>query len=225
MASFLDTHGIANGLNQVIAKADKHILLVTPYISFPAILFERLLDADERGVETTIVFGKTRLKNRELENMVQLENLSLFYLENLHAKCYSNEKLMVISSMNLYDYSEKNNREMGIQLTQQEDSDLIKDALRECESIMKAAEPIIERKPKYKGNKNYAPSSKAPKKSPQGHCIRCSTPIALDPSAPYCKECYSSWVNYKNMDYREKHCHSCGDKHRTTMRTPLCSQC
>jgi phosphatidylserine/phosphatidylglycerophosphate/cardiolipin synthase-like enzyme len=159
--------------------------LITPYISFPNILFERLLDADERGVDITVVFGKTRLKNREIENLTELENLSLYYLENLHAKCYCTEKLMVISSMNLYDYSEKNNREMGIQLTQHEDAALIKDASRECESIIKAAEPIIERRPKYKGNKNYTSSNnKAPKKSPQGHCIRCSTAIAFDPSAP-----------------------------------------
>jgi hypothetical protein len=34
MASFLDTYGIANALNQAIAKAEKHILLVSPYISY-----------------------------------------------------------------------------------------------------------------------------------------------------------------------------------------------
>ncbi len=221
MASFLDTHGIANALNQVTAKAEKNILLITPYISFPPILFERLLDADERGVNITVVFGKTRLKNKEIEGLAELENLNLFYLENLHAKCYSNDQTMVISSMNLYDYSEKNNREMGILLNLKEDAEIIKDAVRECESILKAAEPIIERKPKYQKNKQYNSKNKpAP-----GHCIRCNTAIYLDQSSPYCKECYFSWANFKNPDYREKHCHVCGNKVPTTMNNPVCNHC
>lgn len=222
MANFLDTHGIAHALNQVITKAEKYIQLISPYISFPTILFERLQDADERGVEITIVYGKTPLKHREIEQLAQLDNLSLYYLDNLHAKCYSNEKIIVISSMNLYDYSEKNNREMGIQFdVKGEFSYVSRDALRECESIIKASETIIARKPKYKSNKDYYPISK----TLEGHCIRCDIPIFFDPTTPYCKKCYWDWVTYRNPNYREKHCHACGKKIATTMNYPLCMQC
>ncbi len=34
--------------------------------------------------------------------------------QNLHAKCYLNEKAAIITSMNLYDFSQVNNNEMGV---------------------------------------------------------------------------------------------------------------
>lgn len=37
--------------------------------------------------------------------------------KNLHAKCYLNENEAIITSMNLYEFSQMNNNEMGIHLT------------------------------------------------------------------------------------------------------------
>ena len=34
--------------------------------------------------------------------------------KNLHAKCYLNEKEALLTSMNLYEYSQEHNDEMGI---------------------------------------------------------------------------------------------------------------
>lgn len=216
MASFLDTHAIANALNQVITKAEKDILLITPYVSFPTMLFQRLQDADERGVNTTMVFGKQMIKQKEVNKLAELEHLSLYFLENLHAKCYANEHLMVVSSMNLYDYSEKNNREMGVQIKFKEDPEMYKDGIQECESIIKASEVLHERRPK---NQKYQ------KASTTGHCLRCNASINLNTSAPYCRDCYTSWSSYKNWDYREKHCHVCGNQATTSMNMPVCKRC
>jgi hypothetical protein len=59
MASFFDSHSIANALDQVIVKAEKHLLSVSPCISFSSILFERLQHAHEQGMEIDIVLGVT----------------------------------------------------------------------------------------------------------------------------------------------------------------------
>ena len=49
----------------------------------------------------------------------------------------------------------------------------------------------------------------------------------MSPNAaqPYCKRCYRSWSRYKNEDYEEKHCHTCGKEHQATMSKPLCLVC
>ncbi len=69
-------------------------------------------------------------------------------------------------------------------------------------------------------------SAPAPKKrAPVGHCIRCADPIPFSTDHPYCESCYKSWVKYKNPDYEEKHCHSCGKAKAATMAKPLCKPC
>ena len=40
---------------------------------------------------------------------------------DLHAKCYLNEDRAIICSMNLYDYSQQTNIEMGILITKKDD--------------------------------------------------------------------------------------------------------
>ncbi len=71
-----------------------------------------------------------------------------------------------------------------------------------------------------------APASIAARKRVQvGHCIRCSDEIAFDAEHPYCADCYKSWSKYRNPDYDEKHCHSCGKAKATTMVKPLCKPC
>lgn len=69
-----------------------------------------------------------------------------------------------------------------------------------------------------------APASSAARKR-AGRCIRCSDEIAFDVEHPYCASCYRSWSRYKNPDYDEEHCHSCGKAKVTTMAKPLCKPC
>lgn len=54
----------------------------------------------------------------EREKLHSLDNLTIMNHPNVHAKCYLNDSSMIVCSMNLYEYSEKNNREMGFCLNQ-----------------------------------------------------------------------------------------------------------
>lgn len=45
---------------------------------------------------------------------MQFPNISLVYVPNLHAKYYANDEAGVLTSINLYDYSFKNNIEYGV---------------------------------------------------------------------------------------------------------------
>ena len=62
----------------------------------------------------------------------QLDNLSLRFLNKLHAKCFFNEDNMVITSMNLYDFSEQN-IEMGVLINKQDEAELFNAAVIEAE--------------------------------------------------------------------------------------------
>jgi hypothetical protein len=77
-------------------------------------MYNCLYEANKRGVETTLVYRENKLTDSEKAKFQSLDNLNLMHHPNVHTKCYFNEKYLIITSMNLYEYSEINNREMGV---------------------------------------------------------------------------------------------------------------
>jgi phosphatidylserine/phosphatidylglycerophosphate/cardiolipin synthase-like enzyme len=53
--------------------------------------------------------------------MAEIDDLKVWQRKNLHAKCYINENKAIISSMNLYDYSQTTNVEMGFLITKEKE--------------------------------------------------------------------------------------------------------
>lgn len=226
MAEFLTTIGTSNSIENIIMDAQKELTLVSPYLKLSKTLFERLKDAANRGVKIKIIYGKDELKPNERNSLAEIGN-ELLYFENLHAKCYFNEFKMVITSMNMYEFSERTNREMGVLIDRQKDKDLYDKAVAEAKSIIASSEIT----PNSKVERRYAAgeqkdqnqlSTFAPK---VGYCIRCETRIQFDPSKPYCPACYSVWADYSNPNYQETVCHCCGEFEATTMEKPVCYSC
>ena len=129
------TTGTLSLLENLIIEAKTKLVLISPYVQLSDILFERLKDASTKGVKITIVHGKVELELNEKNLIAQLKNVELFFLKNLHAKCYFNETKMLITSMNLYDFSKKN-REMGVLIDRQADTQLFDKAVEEAKSII-----------------------------------------------------------------------------------------
>ena len=68
------------------------------------------------------------------------------------------------------------------------------------------------------------PATRSPRRvTVKWYCIRCGD--AAVESKPLCGTCYTKWSVYKNPEYVEKHCHSCGERARTSMDKPLCKAC
>ena len=145
-----------------------------------------------------------------------------------------NDSYALVTSMNLYEFSQVNNDEMGILVSAEDDPELyqaIKDdadlILRRSENVRlnvaridDISEPVQtagETRPSGAGGKTAQPEP--------GFCLRCASEIPFDPVHPYCKSHYRSWAKYKNEEYEEKHCHACGEEHRTSMAKPLCLRC
>jgi len=144
MAKFLTTAGTAYFIEQLTINASSNLILVTPYLQLSKNIIDRLKDADQRGIHLTLIYGKDKLKAKQRNTLNSLDNISIFFCQNLHAKCYCNEKDLIISSMNLYEFSEKNNREMSIKVSKDTDNEIFADAMQEIESIKNAS--LLEKK-------------------------------------------------------------------------------
>ena len=65
-------------------------------------------------VDVRLVFGKNELQPEEINWLRTLPSVHTSFCRNLHAKCYLNEDLCILTSLNLYDFNQANNSEMGI---------------------------------------------------------------------------------------------------------------
>lgn len=151
MAKFLNTDLLNEWIPRLIKETERELVIIVPYIKTSDRIYAQLLDANKRGVETTLVFRENKLNPNEYDKLAALDNLNLMHHPNVHAKCYYNEKYLIIGSMNLYEYSERNNREMGMLLHRAnlDNSDqsfggdresIFEDAIQEINTIIKSSE-------------------------------------------------------------------------------------
>lgn len=140
MAKFLTTVGNSYYIEQIVINSTNTLTLVTPYLKLSRNLIERLSDADKEGIRITLIYGKNELAPQEWKNLYSFENIQIYFCENLHAKCYYNENSMIITSMNLYEFSERNNREMGLLIEKKLDLEIYNDTLKEIASIQNSSE-------------------------------------------------------------------------------------
>ena len=153
------------------------------------------------------------------------------FRSNLHAKCYLNEREALLTSMNLYEFSQVNNDEMGIVVSKDEDPALFDKIIQESRRIMRVSEEIRETvatvnasddPPEIPRQRTQTATVGRPQ---NGFCIRCKTTIPPNPVEPYCSSCFRTWNRYKNPDYEEKFCHTCGVDMETTKAKPVCLSC
>ena len=114
MAKFLTTIDIAAQLQTLITEADETLYLVSPYLQISNDFQELLVSREKKKKETVIIYGKSELNPDQLKFLTSLRYLYLKFYEKLHAKCYINDTKLIITSMNFYEYSMINNKEMGV---------------------------------------------------------------------------------------------------------------
>ena len=233
MAKFINTRKAVAAIEDLIKEAEEKLILISPYLKLSKDFKELLTYRNSKDKITTIIFGKQELNPNEMKFLEGLRFVILKYNQDLHAKCYMNDKQMIITSLNLYEFSMANNKEMGvlIDIEDENDKSLFEDAAKEIDYIDSTSERFkfnteteqennIKEKPKKKDTQ----SSKPPNNE-SGHCIRCNKTIKLNPLVPYCKDCYKIWNKYGDEEYIEEHCHICGKEHDTSMIKPTCYSC
>jgi len=131
MAKFLTTIDIASQLRELIIEADKTLYLVSPYLQISKDFQELLVSREKNKKETIIIYGKNELTPDQLKFLTSLRYVYLKFYENLHAKCYINDTKLIITSLNFYEYSMINNKEMGVlyDIVNEADKDIYSKAL------------------------------------------------------------------------------------------------
>lgn len=137
MAKYLDTSHISSELMELLKEARERIILVTYSLQVNSQIQERLKTKSKLGTlgEITLIYGNTKPKQSELQWMADIDDLKVFQKKNLHAKCYINEKKAIICSMNLYDYSQTTNVEMGFLITKEEDPEAYNKMMEDIDDL------------------------------------------------------------------------------------------
>jgi hypothetical protein len=121
MIKFITGEDLEKVVYDIIWDAENVLLIVSPFIKLDE-YFKRLFDkhVNNNKLHLIVVFGKNEgainrsLSKHDFEYFKKFLNVSVVYVPNLHAKYYGNEKKGVITSINLHDYSFKNNIEFGV---------------------------------------------------------------------------------------------------------------
>ena len=248
MAKFFTTSGISYRLEEIIKQAKREIILISPYLKINDRLKGLLEDQDRMKITIRVVYGKNELQPAESTWLQDLNSVHTTFVQNLHAKCYLNEKEAIITSMNFYEFSQVNNEEMGILVSREDDQALYEEIeedarrlIRKGEEVKLIVNPVIssDETPTYSQVVSATPSRPKPsparkrktstptlERPPTGHCIRCGGPIpeAIE-SKPFCTKDWRSWNRFKKDDYQEKFCHFCGQSSKTSKTKPLCIDC
>ncbi len=142
MAKFLSTTGTNYHLEELIKGASERLILISPFLKLNDRMKELLADKNRLKIDVRIVYGKSELQPQEIEWLRGLTYIRTSFCKNLHAKCYMNEELCIITSLNLYEFSQVNNNEMGILIQRSEDGQLYKDAYEEAQRIIRISEEV-----------------------------------------------------------------------------------
>lgn len=232
MAKFLNTTGVSYQLEELIKSTKERLVLISPYLQFTDRIKEHLSNLNIQKRDIRVVYRENKLQLEENNWLESQIGIRTSLCKNLHAKCYINENAAIITSMNLYEFSQQNNNEMGIWLTKADDADLYKDTFEEVQRLLTISEEIrvtvkkvaADTPPKTE-KKTVEPKQLGSKSSEKltGFCIRTGISIPFDIEKPLSYEAYKKWNEYGDPDYPEKFCHFSGElsNGETSVRQPI----
>jgi hypothetical protein len=218
MAKFINTRKAVSELEDIIRNAGENLYIVSPYLKLSKDFKELLTYRNSKNKITTLIFGKQKLNPDEQTFLQSLRFIVLYYHQDLHAKCYANDEKMIITSLNLYEFSMANNKEMGILLDRNDPTDVqvFEDAMDEVKFIISNRKPCEFNSEKTDASKGVPEKAAAQESVKQvatgnGYCIRTGVEIPFNIERPLCYNAYKSWSKFEDGDYPEKYCHFSGE--------------
>ena len=142
MAKFLNSSGTTYHLEELIKNASDRLIIISPYLKLNDRIKELLEDRNRLKIDIRIVYGKNDLQPEEINWLKNLTFIRTSFCKNLHAKCYLNENECIITSLNLYEFSQVNNNEMGVLINRNEDSKLYADTYEEAQRIIRISDEV-----------------------------------------------------------------------------------
>jgi hypothetical protein len=254
MAKFLNRFQSTDALKIIILEAERQLILISPYVKLNSDLRNSLsTHLNKPELELIIVYGKNEedkrksISEEDYDFFKSFSTVSIRYHKRLHAKMYANDVQCLTTSMNLHNYSLRENIETGI-LTEFKLLDIARGLLSLVapkifsdsldtqatdfvEYIVEKSTIEFERKAKKESSwlglsSTYSEGDISVDKARTGYCIRTKEIIPLNPQRPYNKSSFDVWTKYgSNRHYEEKYCHQCGKANKSSMAKPNCYDC
>ncbi|MES9901475.1 MAG: phospholipase D family protein [Sedimenticola sp.] len=142
MAKFLNTSATNYYLEELIKNASERLILISPFLKLNDRIKELLDDKNRLKIDIRVVYGKSELQPEEINWLKELTYIRTSFCKNLHAKCYLNEESCIITSLNLYEFSQVNNNEMGVSISRSSDSEIYKEAYDEAQRIIRISDEV-----------------------------------------------------------------------------------
>ncbi len=142
MSKFLNTSATNYYLEELIKQTRERLIIISPFLKFNDRIKELLADKDRMKIDVRIVYGKSELAPQEINWLRSLEFVRTSFCQNLHAKCYVNETAAIITSMNLYDFSQVNNNEMGVYIQREHEPDLYRETYDEAQRLIRVSDQV-----------------------------------------------------------------------------------
>ena len=161
MAKFLNTSATNYFLEELIKNATDRLILISPFLKLNDRIKELLQDKNRLKIDVRIVYGKNELQPEEINWLRELTYVRTSFCKNLHAKCYLNEETCIITSLNLYEFSQVNNNEMGVALSRTEDTELYREAFEEAQRIIRISDEVRMSLEKVAKDEGQAPAQES----------------------------------------------------------------
>lgn len=142
MAKFLNTTGVSYHLEELIKNTNDRLILISPYLQFHKRVKDHLENLNIQKRDIRIIYRENKLQVEESNWLESQIGIRTSLCDSLHAKCYLNEKEAIVTSMNLYSFSQQNNDEMGIYVTKESDEILYNDIYNEVQRLLTISEEI-----------------------------------------------------------------------------------
>jgi phosphatidylserine/phosphatidylglycerophosphate/cardiolipin synthase-like enzyme len=142
MAKFLNTTGVSYKLEELIKRTKVRLILISPYLQFHNRIKDNLENLNIQSRDIRIIYREDKLKVEESNWLESQIGIRTSICSTLHAKCYINEEEAIVTSMNLFSFSQQNNDEMGIHVTKTEDPELYNDIWEEVQRLLNISTEI-----------------------------------------------------------------------------------
>lgn len=251
MVKFLDGSGVQASLPDLIQSTEKELFIISPHLRISPVIRNYLAGIDRKKIPISIIYGSdARLNDDDRSFFSGLNHLKIYNCDNLHARCFMNENMGIISTTNLHDHSPVQNWEMAIRFSRKEDQGVYHDVTRELRLMgphlkkQSIAEMIAESRatpPVTPARRPESPPAPAGAKGPEvplpgknpaapagekAHCIHCGLGLkTFDLQNPLCDRCRERQARGRTLPIKEKFCHRCGDPIPITSTAPLCESC
>lgn len=139
---FLNTSAANYYLEELIKGAQERIIIISPFLKFNDRIKELLEDKDRLKIDIRIIYGKSSLAPKEENWLSSLQFIRTSFCKNLHAKCYLSENCAIITSMNLYDFSQVNNNEMGLFIPKSSQAQMYSEIYEESQRLIRVSDEV-----------------------------------------------------------------------------------